>query len=100
MGSFVPREFAFDMGLTLAFGILGYVARKTNYHVAAILIGVILGPLLEQFFLRAIRMANGDIMVLFSSRLGNALWLALAVFIALPYALDYKRRKAKTSGGS
>ena len=43
---------------------------------------------------------DGDIMVLFSSRLGNALWLALAVSIALPYALDYKRRKAETSGGS
>ena len=96
VGSFVPREFAFDMGLALAFGILGYIARKTNYHVAAILIGVILGPLLEQFFLRAIRMANGDIMVLFSSNLGNVLWLALAVSIAMPYALDYKRRKAET----
>ena len=99
VGSFVPRGFAFDMGLTLAFGILGYIARKTNYLVAAILIGVILGPLLEQIFLRAIRMANGDIMELFSSNLGNALWLALAVSIAMPYALDYKRRKSETIGG-
>ena len=39
-------------------------------------------------------------MVLFSSNLGIVLWLALMVYIALPYALDYKRRKAETSGGS
>ena len=65
MGSFVPRRFAVDMGLALAFGILGYIAGKTIYHAAAILIGVILRPLLEQFFLRAIHMASGDIMVLF-----------------------------------
>jgi putative tricarboxylic transport membrane protein len=81
------------MGLALAFGILGYIARRTDYHVAAILIGIILGPLLEGFFLRAIRMANGDITVLFSSNLGNVLWAALVVTVALPYLLDYLRAR-------
>ena len=95
VGLFVPREFGFDMGLALAFGVLGYIARRTNYHVAAILIGIILGPLLEQFFLRAIRMANGDLTVLFSSRIGNGLWLALAVTIAPPYVLEYLRKRRR-----
>jgi putative tricarboxylic transport membrane protein len=100
VGSFVPREFVFDMGLSLVFGVIGYIARKTHYHVAAILIGIILGPLLEQFFLRAVRMANGDLTVLFSSNLGNALWLALAVSIALPYWLDHRRdRQHRKSAG-
>ena len=39
VGSFVPGEYMFDMYLAFAFGILGYIARKTGYHVAAILIG-------------------------------------------------------------
>jgi len=43
------------MGLAIAFGVIGYIARKTGYHVAAIFIGVILGPLLEQYFLRALK---------------------------------------------
>ncbi len=51
VGAFVPREYMFDMYLALAFGVLGYIARRTGYHVAAILIGVILGPLLEKYFL-------------------------------------------------
>ena len=55
VGSFVPRAYVFDMGVAIVFGIIGYIARKTGYHVAAILIGVILGPLLENFFLRALR---------------------------------------------
>ena len=95
VGSFVPREFGFDMGLALGFGVLGYIARRTNYHVAAILIGIILGPLLEQFFLRAIRMTNGDLTVLFSSRIGNGLWIALVVTIALPYVLDHLRERRR-----
>jgi putative tricarboxylic transport membrane protein len=91
VGAFVPREYMFDMYLALAFGVIGYIARKTGFHVAAILIGVILGPLLEAYFLRALKMSEGDITVLFSSRLGNVLWLGLVISIAFPYVLDYFR---------
>jgi putative tricarboxylic transport membrane protein len=93
VGSFVPREYMFDMTLGLVFGVIGYIARKTGYHVAAILIGVILGPLLEQYFLRALKMSEGDMMVLFSSRLANVLWVMLLLTVLTPLALDYKRRR-------
>src|ERR687892_607795 len=97
VGSFVPREYLFDMYLALVFGAIGYVARRTGYHVAAILIGVILGPLLEQYFLRALRIAEGDIMVIFSSRIGNVLWVFLVITIALPYLLEYLRRQRRVA---
>ena len=76
------------------FGIIGYIARKTGYHVAAILIGVILGPLLEQYMLRALKMSDGDPMVLFSSSLGNMLWAALVITLILP-AFFKRRRQSK-----
>lgn len=95
VGSFVPREYMFDMYLALVFGIIGYIARKTGYHVAAILIGVILGPLLEQYFLRALKISEGDIMVLFSSTLGNVLWVGLIITVALPYVLEWQRKRNK-----
>ncbi len=100
VGSFVPREYMFDMWLALVFGIIGYVARKTGYHVSAILIGVILGPLLEQYFLRALRISQGDLMVLFSSTLGNVLWVALAASIVLPYLVELKRTRAARQAGA
>lgn len=93
VGAFVPREYMFDMYLALAFGVIGYIARRTGYHVAAILIGVILGPLLETYFLRALKKSEGDIMVLFSSTLGNILWVALVVSLVLPLVLDRRRKK-------
>jgi len=95
VGSFVPREYMFDMYLALAFGVIGYIARKTGYHVAAILIGVILGPLLETYFLRALKMSEGDIMVIFSSRLGNVLWAFLVISFCIPYVMDYRRKKKR-----
>jgi putative tricarboxylic transport membrane protein len=95
VGSFVPREYLFDMYLAFGFGIIGYVARKTGYHVAAILIGVILGPLLEQYMLRALKMSDGDPLVLFSSPLGNALWLLLVLTLALPTFLKKQRQRTE-----
>ncbi len=92
VGSFVPREYMFDMYLGLAFGVIGYIARKTGYHVAAILIGVILGPLLEQYFLRALKMSDGDLMVLFSSNIGNVLWLLLVFSVSLSLFMQHRRR--------
>ncbi len=95
VGSFVPREYLFDMYLAFAFGVLGYIARKTGYHTAAILIGVILGPLLEQYFLRAMKMSQGDLTVLFSSSLANILWVLLILSVGFPYALEYRRKRLK-----
>jgi putative tricarboxylic transport membrane protein len=96
VGSFVPRAYLFDMNLALIFGVIGYVARKTGYHVAAILIGVILGPLMETYFLRALRMSEGDIMVIFSSSIGNTLWVFLIISMALPYIIEKRRNKDVT----
>ncbi len=100
VGSFVPREYMFDMWLALVFGIIGYIARKTGYHVSAILIGVILGPLLEQYFLRALRISQGDLSILFSSTLGNILWVALVASIALPYVIEFKRGRTAQQAGA
>jgi putative tricarboxylic transport membrane protein len=94
VGSFVPRGYVFDIYLALVFGVIGYVARKTGYHVAAILIGVILGPLLEQYFLRALKMSQGDIMVIFSSRIGNILWVCLILSLVIPFAKDWHRKRS------
>jgi putative tricarboxylic transport membrane protein len=92
VGAFAPREYVFDMGLALVFGILGYVARKTGYHVTAILIGVILGPLFEVYLIRALRISQGEVRILFSSTIGNILWVFLAASILLPYFRGRRRR--------
>lgn len=95
VGAFAPREYLFDMGLALVFGLIGYLARKTGYQTAAILIGVVLGPLVEQNYLRALRLAQGDLLVLFSSRLGNILWAFLFISVAYPFVMDYLKRRAR-----
>jgi len=97
VGSFVPRAYIFDMGVAIIFGIIGYIARRTGYHVAAILIGVILGPLLEIYFLRALRISQGDLGVLFSSTIGNTLWVLLLLSIIAPGLKQYFGKSKSSS---
>jgi putative tricarboxylic transport membrane protein len=85
VSAFSDREYVFDMGLALVFGVLGYVARKTNYEVTAMLVGVLLGPLFEQYLLRALRVGQGDVMILLSSTIGNVIWALVLLSVALPW---------------
>ncbi len=92
VAAFSERQYLFDMGLALVFGVIGYIAHKTNYHVTAMLIGIILGPLFEQYLVRALRISEGNLLVLFSSTLGNVLWGLLALSLALPLWRGTRRR--------
>lgn len=85
IAAFSERQYVFDMGLALFFGVIGYIARKTRYEVTAMLIGVLMGPLFEQYFLRAMRVGQGDFTVLFSSTLANVLWVMVVLALALPW---------------
>jgi putative tricarboxylic transport membrane protein len=91
VAAFVERQYLFDMGLALVFGVIGYIAHKTSYHVTAMLIGIILGPLFEQYLARALRISQGDLTVLFSSTLGNVLWGFLVLSLVLPLWRSYRR---------
>jgi putative tricarboxylic transport membrane protein len=95
IGAFADREYLFDMGVALVFGVIGYIAVKTNFHVTSILIGVLLGPLFERFLLRSLRLGQGDIWVLFSSTIGNVLWVLLVVSVVVP--IWRERRLARGS---
>jgi len=64
--------------------------------VAAILIGVILGPLLEQYMLVALQKSDGDFLTLFSSTLGNILWVALFASLILPAVINHRKRRRQT----
>ena len=54
---------------------------------------MLLGPLMERYFLVALKLSQGDVMVLFSSTLGNVLWAALVASIALPYFMEWRRKR-------
>jgi putative tricarboxylic transport membrane protein len=93
VAAFGERQYLFDMALALVFGLIGYIAHKTSYHVTAMLIGILLGPLFEQYLVRALRLSEGNLLILFSSPLGNVLWGFLVLSLVLPMWRGYRQKK-------
>ncbi len=99
VGAFVPRGFMADIVIAIAFGVLGYVARKTGYQVAAILIGVILGPLIEKSFLLVMRISGNDLGALFSTPIAKILWVMLVATLVVPPLSSWWRKRKAAPGG-
>ncbi|MEO3388001.1 tripartite tricarboxylate transporter permease [Mesorhizobium sp. CAU 1741] len=60
VGVYTVRASTFDIFLVLLFGVIGYVLRLMRFQLAPVLIGFILGPMIEQNFKRAMLFARGD----------------------------------------
>ena len=79
-----------DVWATLAFGLLGYVLRLFRFEPAPMLIGFVLGPMMEEFFRRAMLLSRGDPMV-FLERPGSAALLAAGAVLLLLAAVPPSR---------
>lgn len=79
-----------DVWATLAFGLIGYVLRLFRFEPAPMLIGFVLGPMMEEFFRRAMLLSRGDPMV-FLERPGSAALLAVGALLLCASALPVKR---------
>ena len=82
IGAFGVRNNIADVYLCLVFGVLGFYMRRFGFPTAPMVLGVILGPLAEGYFMTS--MANyGDDWTVFFTRPKSALLLALATGFVL-----------------
>jgi putative tricarboxylic transport membrane protein len=73
-----PTRASFELGLLLAFGLLGYGLRRFGYPIAPVVVGLILGPLAEQQLRRALAISQGEVLyTLALAALLLPLWLRL-----------------------
>ena len=83
IGSYSLRNSMFDVSLLLVLGILGYVLRKLEFQLAPLVVGVVLGPMIEKHFREGLFMSQGDLSVFWSSPISIGIWSLLFVVIAL-----------------
>ena len=77
-GVFVSTNSFFDIYVMLGFGVLGYLMNKFGFPVAPLLIGFILGPLVEVGLRQSMIMSRGGLDI-FVTRPISAIFLLLAV---------------------
>ena len=82
VGAFGVRNNVSDVFICLGFGMLGYAFRRMDIPVAPLILGVILGPLAERYFLTSM-MSHGNQLSVFLTRPLSASILALAAAFLL-----------------
>lgn len=96
IGVFSLNNAEFDVYLMALFGVLGYVFAKLDCEPAPMLLGFILGPMMEEYLRRALLLSRGDPTV-FITRPISAVMLAMAVvalIVVLSPAIQKKREEA------
>lgn len=77
----------FDILLMAGFGLLGFLMRKTGFPLASVILGLVLGPLMENNLRRAMSLSDGDWTYLFASPISIGLWIAAVASLFLPLVI-------------
>jgi len=87
IGVYTVNNTVFDVYVTAAFGIVGYLFTKLGCEPPPLLLGFILGPMMEENFRRALLLSRGDFTTFLTRPLSLGLLIAaalLVVIVALP----------------
>ena len=82
VGSYAVHNSTFDVAVMAVFGILGFLMLKTGFPQAPLLLGLILGPLAESNFRRALSLFKNDFSVFVTRPISCGI-LLLALFVIL-----------------
>ena len=91
IGVYSTRNSLFDVGEVAVFGILGAIFLALDFPVSPIVLGFVLGPMLEENFRRAMLLSRGDLMV-FVERPISAWFIAACSFLILAQLVSYLRK--------
>jgi putative tricarboxylic transport membrane protein len=94
-GSFGDRKFLFDNYLCFIAGIVGILMAKGGYPTAPFILAAILGPLLEQNFIRAILISQGSYSIFFQSTVCKVMWIIILLTLSMPLIIRVVNRMKK-----
>jgi len=83
IGVFSLNNTVFDVYLMVIFGVLGYIFKKLDCEPAPLLLGFILGPMMEEYLRRALLLSKGDPVTLVTRPISASLLVAAAILMAV-----------------
>ena len=93
IGTYTLNNNNFDVYLTAAFAVVGYVFYKLSCEAAPLLLGFILGPMMEENLRRALLLARGDWTTFVTRPLSAGLLLAAAAMVLVVMLPSIRNRR-------
>ncbi|GAA3546916.1 tripartite tricarboxylate transporter TctA [Aeromicrobium flavum] len=92
LGAYSVNFQPFDLGILLVLGLLGFAMRRFGLPVLPLIIGVILGPRLEEQLTTALAISQGDISTLWSEPVAVLVYVLMAVIAVVMAVAGWRRR--------
>jgi putative tricarboxylic transport membrane protein len=94
-GAFAVRNFMTDILITLAFGLVGFVLYKCKWPLPCLVLGFVLGDILESNFHRTLIIGHGSLAPFVTRPVPLLLLVACVLFLCWPYvtAMIFPRRR-------
>lgn len=93
VGVYAVHSTTFDLVLMVALGVLGYVLRKMHFPMSPLILGFVLGEMLEQNLRRALSISNGNMAILWESSVTKVLLVMAVAVIVIPPLLRILRKR-------
>lgn len=103
IGSYAINNSMFGVWVMIGLGVAAYVLEVHGFAIAPIILGIVLGPLLESNFTTSMMIARGDLLTFFERPVAAALGLLtlgvwLAVFVSYCVAARRAREVVRACG--
>lgn len=93
-GIFSIDQSLFDLGVVLAAGVLGYLLRVFGFPFLPLVLGLVLGYMIESNYRRSLLVSSGDHMIFITDPVSLGLLVAAVVFMGISIVRDARRGKA------
>jgi putative tricarboxylic transport membrane protein len=86
IGPYALTQRIFDIWVMLFFGLVGFILRRMDYPMAPLVLGIILGSLLDKSLRRGLTLSNGDLSPFFTRPISAtfALIITLTIVLSIP----------------
>ena len=87
VGVYAVHATTFDLVLMTGLGFAAYLLRKQGIPMAPLILGFVLGDMMEQNLRRALSISNGEVSILVGSPITIGLWVAAALMLVVPIGM-------------
>lgn len=99
LGAYSLNQSVFDVGVMIAFGVLGYIFRKIDWPLAPTVLALILGPMMERALRTSLEMSAGDLSILVTRPISAVLLIVAAIVLLSPAVRLLGKKAGKDDGG-